>query len=364
MKKLAISIGDINSIGLEILVRSHEELSKICTPFYFIHESLLNKALKLLNLKLFNAKIVAFKDDKDYEFNFIKKENSLEIYSFCLPLGFKVDENFEIQAGEIDAKSGLYGFLSFKAASYFVYEKHAHALLTLPIHKKAWEDAGLKYKGHTDALRDFFKKNAIMMLGCKELFVGLFSEHIPLAKVSKKITFKNLSIFLKDFYKEAHFKKMGLLGFNPHAGDYGVIGGEEEKIMEKAIAFVNAFLHSKKDEKFFKKALKDENLQKELLLNFKGKGVYLPYPLVADTAFTKAGLKNCNRLVAMYHDLALAPLKALYFDKSINVSLNLPIIRVSVDHGTAFDKAYKNAKINTKSYFEAAKFAINLNSKA
>ncbi|MCW1542411.1 4-hydroxythreonine-4-phosphate dehydrogenase PdxA, partial [Campylobacter jejuni] len=88
-------------------------------------------------------------------------------------------------------------FLSFKAASYFVYEKHAHALLTLPIHKKAWEDAGLKYKGHTDALRDFLK-NAIMMLGCKELFVGLFSEHIPLAKVSKKITFKNLSIFLKD----------------------------------------------------------------------------------------------------------------------------------------------------------------------
>ncbi|EPE1842151.1 4-hydroxythreonine-4-phosphate dehydrogenase PdxA, partial [Campylobacter jejuni] len=76
------------------------------------------------------------------------------------------------------------------------------------------------------------------------------------------------------------------------------------------------------------------------------------------------GLKNCNRLVAMYHDLALAPLKALYFDKSINVSLNLPIIRVSVDHGTAFDKAYKNAKINTKSYFEAAKFAINLHSKA
>ncbi|EPU8947436.1 4-hydroxythreonine-4-phosphate dehydrogenase PdxA, partial [Campylobacter jejuni] len=182
--------------------------------------------------------------------------------------------------------------------------------------------------------------------------------------VSKKITFKNLSIFLKDFYKETHFKKMGLLGFNPHAGDYGVIGGEEEKIMEKAIAFVNAFLYSKKDEKFFKKALKDGNLQKELLLNFKGNGVYLPYPLVADTAFTKAGLKNCNRLVAMYHDLALAPLKALYFDKSINVSLNLPIIRVSVDHGTAFDKAYKNAKINTKSYFEAAKFAINLNSKA
>ncbi len=83
MKKLAISIGDINSIGLEILVRSHEELSKICTPFYFIHESLLNKALKLLNLKLFNAKIVAFKDDKDYEFNFIKKKILLKFTLFA-----------------------------------------------------------------------------------------------------------------------------------------------------------------------------------------------------------------------------------------------------------------------------------------
>ena len=93
-----------------------------------------------------------------------------------------MNENFDIKAGEIDAKSGLYGFLSFKAASYFVYKKYAHALLTLPIHKKAWEEASLKYKGHTDALRDFFKKNAIMMLGCKELFVGLFSEYVPLLK--------------------------------------------------------------------------------------------------------------------------------------------------------------------------------------
>ncbi|MCH3764502.1 4-hydroxythreonine-4-phosphate dehydrogenase [Campylobacter coli] len=364
MKKLAISIGDINGIGLEILARSHEKLSQICTPYYFIHESLLQKALKLLNLELLNAKIVAFKDAKNYEFTLLKKHNSLEIYSFGLPLNLKVDENFDIKAGEIDAKSGLYSFLSFKAASYFVYKNHAHALLTLPIHKKAWEDAGLKFKGHTDALRFFFKKNAIMMLGCKELFVGLFSEHTPLAKVSKKITFQNLSIFLKDFYQETRFKKIGLLGFNPHAGDYGVIGGKEEELMQKAIAFVNAFLNSKKDEKFFKKALKDEKLQKELLLNFNTKGVYLPYPLVADTAFTKSNLKACNRLIAMYHDLGLAPLKALYFEKSINVSLNLPIIRVSVDHGTAFDKAYKNAKISTKSYFEAAKFALELPSKA
>lgn len=89
MKKLAISIGDINGIGLEILARSHEKLSQICTPYYFIHESLLQKALKLLNLELLNAKIVAFKDAKNYEFTLLKKHNSLEIYSFGLPLKFK-----------------------------------------------------------------------------------------------------------------------------------------------------------------------------------------------------------------------------------------------------------------------------------
>ncbi|MBZ7935443.1 4-hydroxythreonine-4-phosphate dehydrogenase [Campylobacter sp. B0100352/1] len=356
--KIAISIGDLNGIGSEILIRSHEDLCEICEPYYFIHEKLLYQALKLLNLNISNANIVYFKESQEFSFELVKSQNGLKIYCFSLPLNFQVNENFTIKPGKIDDKSGLYSFLSFKAASYFTFKKYAHALLTLPIHKKAWELAKINYKGHTDALRSFFKKDAIMMLGCDKLFVGLFTEHIPLAKVSQKITFKKLSIFLKNFYEQTHFKKIGILGFNPHAGDYGVIGGKEEENMFKAISFVNAYLHSKRDEKFFYQALKDENLQKELTQNFKGKEIYLPYPLVADTAFTRLSLKKCNRLIAMYHDLALAPLKALYFEKSINVSLNLPIVRVSVDHGTAFDKAYKNMKINTQSYFEAAKFSI------
>ena len=356
--KLAVSIGDINGIGFEILLKAHLELCKICEPFYFIHENLFKKASKLLHLELKNANLVCFKNAKKYDFKFLKSKNSINFYSFSLPLDFEVDENFDIKSGIIDKKSGIYSFLSFKAASYFTYKNHANALLTLPIHKKAWEEAGLVYKGHTDALRAFFKKNAIMMLGCKELFVGLFTEHIALKNVSKKIKFESLSLFLIDFYKATKFKKIGVLAFNPHASDYGAIGGDEELVIKKAINFANGFLASKKDENFFKKALKDENLQKKLCEI--SANIYLAEPLVADTAFTKEGLKRCKRLVCMYHDLALAPLKALYFEKSINVSLNLPIIRVSVDHGTAFDKAYKNAKISTKSYIEAAKFALNL----
>ena len=104
----------------------------------------------------------------------------------------------------------------------------------------------------------------------------------------------------------------------------------------------------------------NQNLAQKLEKELKIQHFYQPNPLVADSAFTKNALKHCNRLVSMSHDLALTPIKALYFDKSVNVSLNLPIIRTSVDHGTAFDKAYTRAKISTKSYKEAVKTALHL----
>lgn len=137
-----------------------------------------------------------------------------------------------------------------------------------------------------------------------------------------------------DFYQSVKQEYIQVLGLNPHASDNGVLGNEEVEIF---------------------KAIKNANkiLKKDI---FKG-------PIVPDTAFSKTNRKNCKYFVCMYHDQGLAPLKALYFDQSINVSLNLPIIRTSVDHGTAFDIAYKNINVNTKSYINAIKEAINLNNK-
>ena len=330
---LAVSIGDLNGISLELVLKTHKKLSQIYTFYYFLHESLLRQGLKLLKKKELELNLVEFSHADVSEFKEVRKSGRLKIFSFKTPLSLKLNTNFSLSAGKIDAKSGAYSFLSFEAACAFTYQKNASALITLPIHKKAWNLAGISFKGHTDALRHFYHKNAIMMLGCEELFVGLFSEHIPLKEVSKRIKLKPLRQFLIDFSKESGFDKIGVLGFNPHAGDFGAIGGEEEKIIEKAIKGANLYLK---------------------------KEIYLPQVLVADSAFTPNSLKNCSRLVAMYHDVALAPLKALYFEKSVNVSLNLPIIRTSVDHGTAFDRAYKNAKISTKSYEEAIKIAINL----
>ncbi len=241
---------------------------------------------------------------------------------------FEVKGNFEIQAGCICRDSAKYSYDSFVDAIRLCKMQDADAIVTLPINKEAWQLAGLDFVGHTDVLRKRFKKNAIMMLGCEEMFVALFTEHIPLKEVASSIVKDKLITFLLDLYNSLDAQKIAVLGLNPHAGDNGVIG-DEELIIKEAIDYAN-------------KEIGDEI--------FEG-------PLVPDIAFSPHSRKNYKYFVAMYHDQGLAPLKALYFDESINVSLNLPIIRTSVDHGTAFDIAYQG-KAKNLSYLNAVKAAI------
>ena len=300
--KIAISIGDLNGIGIEIALKCHEEISAICQPIYCINNKMLKKACSELKIEI---------------------PNDFEI--------FKTKGEFEIKAGVVSKKSGKYSYDSFLDAINLANKKEVEAICTLPINKEAWNKADIKYKGHTEVLRDYFGKNAIMMLGCSSMFVSLFTEHIPLKKVAKKIVEEDLTQFLIDFYNNVKSDNIAVLGLNPHASDNGVLGDEEIEIF-KAIKKANKFLN--------------KNI-------FNG-------PLVPDTAFSPNSRKNYKYFVAMYHDQGLAPLKALYFDESVNVSLNLPIIRTSVDHGTAFNIAYKNENVNTQSYINAIKEAINL----
>ena len=372
-KKLAISIGDLNGISIELILKTHKKLCKKYIIYYFIHEKLLNQACEILKTKIKKLNLIEFNNQEKTCFKLIKKDKN-NIFSFDSKLDFDVNINFDIKPSQIDKESGLYSYLSFQAASNFIKENYANALITLPIHKKAWQLANINYKGHTDALRSFFNQDAIMMLGCEKLFVALFSEHVPLKDVSSLINLKDLSKFLINFYNNTKFKNIGVLAFNPHASDYGTIGGDEEIIIKKAINLANSyinFLHNKK-EKFkniqkkdlLEKLFIDDDLLNDFIKIYDNKDYYIKEPLVADSAFNKKNLKKCNRLVSMYHDLALAPLKALYFEESINISLNLPIIRTSVDHGTAFDIAYKKEKISTKSYLEAVKMAAKFSKKA
>ena len=294
MKKVAISIGDLNGIGLEIALKSHDEVKKLVEPIYCINEEMLKKGAKLLNTKI---------------------PSDFEIYP--------TNGKFEITPGKIDSKAGLYSFNSFIDAINLAKQNRVDGICTLPINKESWSKAKIKYHGHTEVLRDIFKKHAIMMLGCSEMFVSLFSEHIPIKDIAKNIKKDKLVSFFIDFYNSVKAEKIGILALNPHAGDGGILGEEEKLEIIPAINEANKIL--KKD-------------------IFEG-------PFVPDTYF----INPFKYSIAMYHDQGLIPLKAKYFDKSINVSLNLPILRTSVDHGTAFDIAYQN-KAKTKSYIEAIKY--------
>ncbi len=299
-KKLAISIGDLNGVGIQLALENHKNIKEFCNPIYCINKTLLKQTSKLLNIQIPN------------DFNLYGKY-----------------KNFKIKPKKVSKKSGQFSYDSFKTATNLAKDKKVDGICTLPINKNSWNKAGITYVGHTDMLRDVFKKDAIMMLGCDKMFVALFTEHIPLKKVAHQIKTKKLTKFLIDFFNSINInsnQSIPVLGLNPHAGDNGVLGNEEIKI-KKAIKKVNKLLKSK----FFL--------------------------VVPDIAFTPNFRKKYKHFIAMYHDQGLAPLKALYFDEGINVSLNLPIIRTSVDHGTAFDIAYeKNNNLSNKSYINAIKY--------
>ncbi|WP_309496777.1 4-hydroxythreonine-4-phosphate dehydrogenase [Sulfurovum sp.] len=297
MHTVAISVGDLNGIGIQLILENHHIISQQIDPRYCIDKEMLEQAAKKLAL------------DIPEDFHTIEE----------------IAPYFDIDAGVVSKESGAYAYASFVKAVDLAKEQKVDAVCTLPIHKKAWELAGVKYKGHTDALRDFFDAEAIMMLGCEKMYVALFTEHIPLKEVAESINEKDLTRFLLDFYKTVKPKKqVAVLGLNPHAGDDGVLGNEE-KIIQEAID--NA--HTEIDQNIFS------------------------IPLVPDVAFTSRVRANYSHYIAMYHDQGLAPLKALYFDEGINVSLNLPILRTSVDHGTAFDIAYTQTTLNALSYINA-----------
>ncbi|HIP27831.1 MAG TPA: 4-hydroxythreonine-4-phosphate dehydrogenase [Sulfurovum sp.] len=314
-KKVAISIGDLNGIGIQLALQNHNAICKTIEPLYCIDRVMLERAAKKLRLSI--------------------------------PSSFKTIKNvapaFDIEPGFTKKESGAYAYASFKKAVSLAQDHEVDAICTLPIHKKAWELASIPYKGHTDALRDFFDADAIMMLGSEKMYVALFTEHIPLKDVAASINEKDLTRFLVDFYHTAKpTSTVGVLGLNPHAGDNGVLG-DEESIIEKSILNATQILYHEHP----------DLLTKENTLFSK--------PLVPDVAFTPRVRKNFSYYVAMYHDQGLVPLKALYFDEGINISLNLPILRTSVDHGTAFDIAYKGTKLNHLSYLNAIAYISKSN---
>ena len=216
-------------------------------------------------------------------------------------------------------------------------QKKYDALITLPISKYMLSDHFPNFKGHTEYISSLTNTSGkeVMMLVSENIRVALATTHIPLKDVPKNITKnsleRNLNTLNEELQKKFKIKKPKIIvtGLNPHAGENGDFGNEEEKIITPVIKKLNL------------------------------KGFNLIGPVAADTAFTKKNIELYDAFLAMYHDQGLAPFKALSFGKGVNITLGLPFVRTSVDHGTAFDIAGTN-EVDPSSFFEAIEMAIAL----
>ncbi|GGZ36994.1 4-hydroxythreonine-4-phosphate dehydrogenase [Echinicola pacifica] len=303
---IGITIGDINGISAEVTMKALQDnrLLKNMTPVIYAHGKAITFYRKLLKLEDFN-----FMQIRSIEEAHPKKVNVLNIIEECP----------EILPGVETAEAGKMALAALDQAIGDLKADKIQAMVTAPLNKNNINSAELKFVGHTEYLTQAFgAKESLMFMIAEDLRVGVVTGHIPLAEVPKNITGPNikqkLKIMLKSLQEDFGIQKprIAVLGLNPHAGEEGLLGSEEEAIIQPVI-----------------REFKD-----------KGHMVFGPYP--ADGFFGMMHHKKFDAVLAMYHDQGLVPFKALSFENGVNFTAGLPIVRTSPDHGTAYNIAGKN----------------------
>ncbi|HLX92529.1 MAG TPA: 4-hydroxythreonine-4-phosphate dehydrogenase PdxA [Puia sp.] len=319
---IGISIGDINGIGTELVIKtfSDHRLLELCTPVIFASNKLINfyrKSIPEINLNYQSTK----------EFNRINQKQ-VNIFN-CW------EEEVAITPGQLTEAGGLYAVKSLTAAVEALRQGKIQGLVTAPIHKKNIQSANFSYPGHTPFLKHSFGVNDVLMLMVAEnMRVGLVTEHVPVkdiaSTISREVILSKLNILNASLQKDfgVDKPKIAVLGLNPHAGDEGVIGREEEDIIKPAI----------KDAK--------HNML-----------VFGPYS--ADAFFARNQYRKFDGVLAMYHDQGLIPFKSFAIGEGVNFTAGLPAVRTSPDHGTAFDIAGKN-KADISSFLAAIYACIDI----
>jgi 4-hydroxythreonine-4-phosphate dehydrogenase len=315
---IGFSCGDLNGIGLEIILKtlSDSRLLDFCTPVIFASNKSVNFYRKSLPESNFS-----YASGKDFSKLNPKQVN---IYT-CW------EEEVEITPGQLNEIGGKYALLSLEAAGQALKEGHIDGLVTAPIHKKNIQSETFNYSGHTPYLKNLFGvKDVLMFMVAENIRIGLLTEHVTISEVHKYITVEGIISKLKMMHSslQQDFSidkpKIAVLGLNPHAGDEGLIGKEELEIIKPAIA----------------EARKNNML------------VFGPYS--ADAFFARGQYEKFDAVLAMYHDQGLIPFKSLAIGEGVNFTAGLTGVRTSPDHGTAFDIAGKG--IADHSSFVAATF--------
>lgn len=302
---VGFSCGDINGIGPEIIIKalSDSRMLEFCTPVIFASNKTIN----------FYRKAVS---DSNFQYQSLKEFNKLNPKMVNI---FNCwEEEVAINPGQLNETGGAYAKKSLVSATEALKAGHIHALVTAPIHKSNVQGDDFKYSGHTPYLKDAFGvPEVVMLMVADNMRVALLSEHVPLKDAAQNVTreniLKKLNVMVPALQKDFGIDKpkIAVLALNPHAGDEGLIGKEEEEIIKPAVK---------------------EARQRGML-------VFGPYP--ADAFFARGQHEKFDAVLAMYHDQGLIPFKSLSLGEGVNYTAGLPAVRTSPDHGTAFDIAGK-----------------------
>ncbi|HVS95454.1 MAG TPA: 4-hydroxythreonine-4-phosphate dehydrogenase PdxA [Puia sp.] len=319
---IGVSVGDLNGIGTELIIKtfSDHRLLEFCTPLIF-------GSNKLINFYRKSAPDMNFNYQSTRDFSRVTPKQ-INIYN-CW------EEEIAIVPGQMTDIGGSYAVKSLTTAVEALRDRKIQGLVTAPIHKKNTQSADFNFTGHTPYLKHAFNVNDVLMLMVSDNFrVGLVTEHVPVKDIARYITreaiLSKLNILKDSLIRDFGIDKprIAVLGLNPHAGDEGLIGKEEEEIIKPAI----------KDAKH------------QML-------VFGPYS--ADGFFARNYHRRFDAVLAMYHDQGLIPFKSLASGEGVNYTAGLPAVRTSPDHGTAFDIAGKN-KADQTSFIAAVYACIDI----
>ncbi|MEO7983959.1 MAG: 4-hydroxythreonine-4-phosphate dehydrogenase PdxA [Bacteroidota bacterium] len=320
---IGISCGDLNGIGLELIIKTFSDIRilEYCTPVIFASNKVINFYRKSIPETNFN-----YQNTRDFGRISPKQVTIFNCW----------EEEVAINPGLLNDTGGKYAVLSLQTAVAALKQKQIDGLVTAPIHKKNIQSADFSFTGHTPYLKEIFGVHDVVMMLCAGDFrVALVTEHIPVAEIAKHITkekiLSKLNIIQQSLQKDFGIDKprIAVLGLNPHAGDEGLIGNEEETIIKPAI-----------------KEAKNNNML-----------VVGPYS--ADAFFARRSFDRFDAVLAMYHDQGLIPFKALAIGEGVNYTAGLPAVRTSPDHGVAFDIAGKD-KADTSSFVTAVFECIDI----
>jgi 4-hydroxythreonine-4-phosphate dehydrogenase len=320
---IGITQGDINGIGYEVIMKTLNDprILEMCTPVVYGSPKVAAYHRKALNMESFN-------------FNSVR--NAVEADPRKVNIVNCIDDNVRVELGKISDVAGEASYMALEAAVQDLKAGTIDALVTAPISKDNIQSEKFNFPGHTEFLAEQFNTDNYVMLMVSEMMkLGVVTTHVPISKVSSLITkeaiIKKLRIMAASLEQDFSIKKprIAVLGLNPHAGDGGLLGSEENEIIIPAIE------------------------------QAKEQGILAIGPYPADGFFGSGDYAKFDAILAMYHDQGLTPFKVISFERGVNYTAGLPVIRTSPAHGTAFDIAGEG-KASPDSFREALYLAIDV----